>query len=259
MKLMRNNQRGNLILALNLFIALIAVLWLSWWSINALATYAAEKCPDKWERQIFSTSLTSLNLRSKPASIQEQMAAKVFNKLKFHTHLRKLNYNLYFDESETPNAFAYPGGAIVLTKGLLKLVKTEIGLAMVIGHEIGHLEKRHSLKAMGQSLILGGVLALTVGSDLGILSGTVVNLAQKSHSRDQETEADDFGARLVFKKYKTTKGSLEFFEKMAKYPTYENGKIASLLSTHPYSTDRLNHLKKLSKALAKKKHLNNSQ
>jgi len=112
------------------------------------------------------------------------------------------------DETE-PNAFALPGGFVYVTRGLLALANSEDELAGVMGHEIGHVVARHSVRQLEASTpfsILFGIPSAIVGivsPALGGIVGGVGKLASglvlAPYSRDQEREADQIGIQLAAK------------------------------------------------------------
>jgi predicted Zn-dependent protease len=169
----------------------------------------------------------------------------IFDKLIEDSNLRPYPYRLLILRDGTPNAFALPGGTVTLTTGLLDLVETEIGRALVLGHELGHLQHRHGLKRLGRSLLLAGAMSL-VGMDSSDLLRQSPMLAEMQHSRAQEEESDTFGLALVYAKYGTTDGALEFFEDINRLQgDHENGMLRDMkswLQTHPLTEDRLDNL-----------------
>ena len=101
-------------------------------------------------------------------------------------------------DDPTPNAFAFPGGYIFITRGLMGLMGNEAELASVLGHEIGHVTARHSVAMMTRAQV--AQIGLGVGS---ILSPTLAEFSEAaagglsllflSYSRDAERQADDLG------------------------------------------------------------------
>jgi Zn-dependent protease with chaperone function len=175
-------------------------------------------------------------------------AEAIFAKLVASGDLRPLPFRLCFVEMDVPNAFAVPGGAVGITGPLLANVESEKGLAMVLAHELGHQQHRHSLKRIGRSLAIGLGLALLFGDNAGLAS-RVIDLASLSHSREQEREADRFGLELVQQTFGDTEGALEFFEFVARND--EEGSIwGSLLQTHPLTTERLEYLREMQREIA---------
>ncbi|MBC8405800.1 MAG: M48 family metallopeptidase [Planctomycetes bacterium] len=163
---------------------------------------------------------------------------EIFNRLKDAPDLRPLPYRLVMLEMEGPNAFALPGGTIGVTPALLDEVKSEIGLAFVLAHELGHQQHRHALKRLGRTLIYRIAMGWISGAgDLSLLNYSL-SLATLKHSRDQESEADQFGLALVYQTYGTTEGAFEFFEDM--HALHGDGnKLGAMFQTHPLSEQRL--------------------
>lgn len=146
-----------------------------------------------------------------------------------------------------PNAFAFPGGKITVTSGLVENIKSENGLMFVLGHEIGHFVNRDHLQGFGRQLALAALMGMFGFSD----SSWVVNIGQapmRTFQREQELEADDYGLKLLNKIYGHTEGAGEFFEHMKKTETGTEKVLASLFSTHPPSEERLEQLKSKSKS-----------
>jgi predicted Zn-dependent protease len=122
----------------------------------------------------------------------------------------ELEHHFYVVEMAVPNAFALPGGHIYVSRGLLAMVNSEDELANAIGHEIGHVAARHSVRqqvrstpfipvkiAAGLGGLAAGIVSPTLGrvvSGVGQLPGSLV-LA--SYSRDQEREADRLGQQFA--------------------------------------------------------------
>jgi predicted Zn-dependent protease len=118
-----------------------------------------------------------------------------------------VNYHFYVVDELEPNAFALPGGYVFVTRGLLALTNSEDELACVIGHEIGHVAARHSVRraTLGSPFTLvtaipGKVIGLVL-PDLGESiagSGQLVSgLILAPYSRHQERQADRLGQQLA--------------------------------------------------------------
>jgi predicted Zn-dependent protease len=168
-----------------------------------------------------------------------------------------------FDSKEV-NAFALPGGKVGVYTGLLKLAESDAELAIVMGHEIGHVIARHGAERMSEAMVIQGVGA--VGSALVGAStdnpqlqqvfnvaygGGATVLRELPHSRSQESEADRMGAVYAARAGYDPRASITFWEKMvaqkkaAEKSGAAQGKIAGLLSTHPPDEKRIADLKAL--------------
>ncbi|MNL09845.1 Metalloprotease LoiP precursor [compost metagenome] len=151
---------------------------------------------------------------------------------------------------KNPNAFAIPGGAVFITNSLLKDVKTEMGIAFVMAHEIGHFKHRHHLKGMGRQLGFT-IASLVVGlGDTASVANTFTSIMGRAYSRDQETQADEYALDLVTKVYGHVNGAEEFFEVLQKK---ESGleKFAGMLGTHPGTEERVQNIKASQTSLEK--------
>ena len=157
----------------------------------------------------------------------------------------------YFRLLDSPvvNAFALPGGYIYITRGLLSYLENEAQLAVVMGHEIGHVLARHSSRQAlkqqrGQFLLLGGAVAGGVvgGGDVaqGILEvgSQGAQLLFLSYGRDAERESDRAGvAYAEFAGYDAAEAA-RFFRALDRLSTQSGGGLPSFLSTHPDPSER---------------------
>lgn len=151
-----------------------------------------------------------------------------------------------FSCMDEPNAFALPGGRIILTVGLLDYVKSENGLMFVLGHEVGHIQHRDHIKQWGRHLslaVLRGLLGFE--SNLSSLQALEV-LVQRGFDRTQEAKADQNGLRLLEKIYGHAAGAEEFFSALSKREKFSE-KIPQIFLTHPHSSERIAELESASK------------
>ena len=153
-------------------------------------------------------------------------------------------------DSPVVNAFALPGGFIYITRGILAHLDNEAQLAVVLGHEIGHVVGRHgSTRAASQQfgqagVLLGAVVAQGVfggnaAQDVLETAGTGVGLLFLSWGRDNERESDRLGVEYsAMKGYEASEGS-EFFRSLKRIGEQSGGgNIPNFLSTHPDPGER---------------------
>ena len=145
---------------------------------------------------------------------------------------------------EMPNAFALPGGAIMVTEGLLELVESENELAFVLAHELGHFAGRDHLRGLGRSLAIGLTLAVVTGGSAGdALPVLAANLTQLDFARDQESDADQFALDLIEREYGHAGGATAFFEKLDGLRERSSAeRLGTWFLTHPLSRDRIEAL-----------------
>lgn len=110
-------------------------------------------------------------------------------------------YRLEFRESEAigANAFALPGGIMVITDGLTKLAKSDTEIVAVLAHELGHVKKRHAFRQSIQGVFAGLVLAAATGDVSSMASGLPGILVQMRYTRELEYEADGFAMQALQK------------------------------------------------------------
>jgi predicted Zn-dependent protease len=145
--------------------------------------------------------------------------------------------------SKVPNAFALPGGKIYLLDGLLQKAQSPDEIAGVLGHELGHVQHRDSLRRViqtgGTSFLIGLLFGDISGSTAVIFVGRT--LLDASYSRDAEQSADAFGAAAM---RKLGRSGTPMAELLVRITGREVAGASTLLSSHPLSADRLAQRKK---------------
>jgi len=149
------------------------------------------------------------------------------------------------DDPKQVNAFATPGGYLYVFSGLLVAADSEAELAGVWGHESGHVVARHSARQMVDAMGLETVLGIALGQNPNELAQLAGTLAAKgallSYSRQDENEADEYGARYAAQAGYDPHGIIQFFEKL-KAMEGNQPAFAKFLSDHPLTGDRITHL-----------------
>lgn len=131
----------------------------------------------------------------------QQMVQKVGTRLAAHSHRTDLIYRFTVLDSDSVNAFALPGGYIYITRGMLAYLNSEAELAAVLGHEIGHVTARHSVRQHSTATmtgILGAVVAASTGvQGVDTLTDLVGTAVVRGYGREHELEADRLGAEYL--------------------------------------------------------------
>ena len=156
---------------------------------------------------------------------------------------REYDFHVAVVEADRPNAFALPGGLIIVTTDLIRIAESENELAFVLGHELGHFHNRDHLKALGRGILFDLALA-SIGMGAGSMSnlfGSSGLLTSRRFNRRQERAADRFGLGLMYEQYATVAGSLDFFEHDLGV-TGLSETIADFAGTHPGSTTRIKEM-----------------
>ena len=174
---------------------------------------------------------------------------KKFNRL--HLGLLMSNYiNLKFRNSKPmgPNAFALPGGTIVITDQMIAMADSEEEVLAILAHEIGHAERRHSMRQILQSSFVA-LAAATITADAASLSAAVAGLpvivARTKYSRDFETEADEFAFDLLKRHHIPTEAFASIMERLDK--ERKAGRKLAFISTHPITRERIKRAREASK------------
>lgn len=153
-------------------------------------------------------------------------------------------------QSKEANAFAFPGGRIVVLQGLLKKVESENGLAFILAHEMAHFKNRDHLRGMGRGLVLTALSALVTGAGSGLtkLLGPALGLGQAQYSQDQEALADQLALKTLNCFYGHVGGATEFFEAMQEEQGRREKSIGRYFSSHPEAMQRINELRRQASA-----------
>lgn len=153
-------------------------------------------------------------------------------------------------EADVPNAFALPGGQLLVTRALLEQAGSENELAFVLGHELGHVAGRDPLRALGRGLLVSLVLG-ALGAEGASVAASAAELGERSFSREQESAADRFALALVAREYGHVAGAADFLRRL---PDAEEAnaatQAASWLATHPRSHARVAELERLAESHA---------
>lgn len=153
-------------------------------------------------------------------------------------------YQFHVAEDKSVNAYAMPGGFIVMHSGLLALADSADEVAGVLAHEVAHVERRHSLHGLAKSAGLYATAALVFG-DLGRLAGAGADLLNLKFSRDHERDADRVGLDLLVKAGFAPAAMATFFRKMAA----QGSGMPAFLSTHPAGEERFAEIERALQAL----------
>jgi predicted Zn-dependent protease len=159
-------------------------------------------------------------------------------------------FNLIEDD-KTVNAWCMPGGKVAVYTGILPYTRDETGLAVVLGHEIGHALADHGNERMSQALLanMGGMaLSVALSQEPGVThdlfmaafgAGVTVG-ALLPYSRLQESEADRIGLVLMARAGYDPREAIPFWERMSKA---SKTRPPEFLSTHPAPESRIENLK----------------
>ncbi len=158
-------------------------------------------------------------------------------------------YNFHCVNATYINAYAFPGGSIAATRGILLKLDNEAQLASLIGHELGHVNARHTAQQISKgqiaSIIVGGLVlaADSRNSGLGNVARKLGMLGQglllSKYSRDHERQADFLGNAYMVKAGYSSRGFVQLMQMLNSLHKKKPDSTQILFSSHPMSSERL--------------------
>lgn len=207
-----------------------------------LAEQVSVETEVKWGQQAFAGMRGKLTLLDDGPAVDAVQA--LGGRLAAGSRYR---YEFYVADDPSLNAFALPGGVIVVNTGLINATTRAEQLAGVLAHEVQHVEQRHSIRGMIKAIGLRGLWAVVTGDLGGTLAGeAALQLTSLKFSRDDEADADHLGLEAMVKAGIDPMAMPEFFKIMnAQAPDAPVG----FISTHPLSAERARDLSERIKKL----------
>jgi predicted Zn-dependent protease len=159
---------------------------------------------------------------------------------------RDLQWHFFVVDSKEVNAFAVPGGFVYVNRGLIERAQKMDQLAGVLGHEIGHVTRRHSVKQMQQAQ--GANVGVTLACVLTRIcesqaAGAVINVAGSAvfakFSRDDEAQADEEAVKNTVRAGIDPNGIPEMFQILLDERSRSPAAVDAWFSTHPLEEDRI--------------------
>lgn len=227
-------------LVLSAVVLMVVLFFVVGWSVDFFVARISFEAEAKLFKHIRVPGATAKQA-SNPAQLET--VREILRKLQKDPNVPALPYQLVLLEQALPNAFAFPGGTIGVTQGLLDLLDEEIEMAFVLGHELGHFYNRDHLQGFGRAvgfrMILATVFNVEAGADA--LMDLIEFVIQRDYSQKSEKAADRFGLALVYATYGEMTGVERLFQILLdqdKMPGW-----AYMFSTHPSPQARIADLK----------------
>jgi len=185
-------------------------------------------------------SVTDKSLNSYIARTGQKMAAL--------SHRPQMPYSFRGVNATYVNAYAFPGGSIAVTRGILLNLDNEAELAGLLGHEIGHVNARHTAERMSKgilaSAVMTGIMAYVAIENRKYaplaagLGGVGVGMLLAKYSRDDEREADALGMEYMARAGHNPKGMIGLMDVLRNISRHKPSAIEMMFSTHPMSQER---------------------
>lgn len=219
----------------------------------------ARQLPQEWEQQLGKSALeeyTKSNTLINTPEVDKQLHA-LTGPLINSIRQDRYEFNLFIAKDENINAFALPGGYIVINSGLISTVSNADEILGVLAHEISHVADQHGIRGILKTMGVYTLASALIGDSGGImstLSGAVPLLINQSYSRSFEAEADDMGFDMLVAAKVNPDGLYRFFKRIQEKEDMIPGliknnrtrelmeKSINLLSSHPATRDRMENL-----------------
>ncbi|MGB0935178.1 MAG: M48 family metallopeptidase [Alphaproteobacteria bacterium] len=229
--------------ASKLFVYLLAILGVIYIGLgfaidSVVTTISAEQEQWLWDKIRPNYGITedpSPYLLERQKQVQE-----IFDMIPLSALEHRYPFKVLIQETPVVNAYAAPGGFIIVTSGLLDKLKTENALVFVLGHELGHFQNRDHLKSIGRELVLAKIIRAILGKDISGLFAQLTMAFENEYSRRQEYAADDWGLKLLHATFGHVGGATEFFEMIEDLGSQSS--LEAFFSTHPAAKDRAKRL-----------------
>jgi Zn-dependent protease with chaperone function len=244
------------------------------WGVPWLARSTLAALPAAADRAIGDAALRSfdevlLKPSAVPAARQQQLREALAQavaradpvsqrpayELRFHTSVKQGGGNASGNGGDSEkaktrlgaNAFALPGGTIVVTDEMLQLLEGRDDVLIgVLGHELGHVRRRHGMRMLVQATLISSAAAIAWGDFSSVLATAPALLGQSAYSRDFEREADDDAIALLRANGLSPAVMVELFERLARSRAAADAKAANgpfdlgiALASHPADAERM--------------------
>ncbi len=170
------------------------------------------------------------------------------------SHRPNMPYSFRVVEASHVNAYAFPGGSIACTRGILLGLDNEAQLAALLGHEIGHVNARHTAARMSQGLLMqlavvGTTIAVAAKDErYAPIAGTVGSLGSglllAKYSRDDERQADALGMEYMVRQGYNPEGMTGLMRMLNGLHDREPNQLEMMFASHPMSQERLANTQK---------------
>jgi len=215
-----------------------------WFGSDAFVELAVNRIPVEWEQKLGESAyrefLTGQDVMKDGLAVAA--VREMTQRLASHVPNNPYRFEVTVVKSDVVNAFALPGGYVVVFTGLMKKAESPEEVAGVLAHELNHVLQRHGLERIIKQLGFVAVVSIVLGNPPGlggVMKQLGVELMTLKFGRAQETEADTTGLDLLYRAKINPEGMITFFQRLVEK---DEGRV-EWLSSHPMSSARADHLK----------------
>lgn len=215
-----------------------------WFGSDLLVELAVDRIPIEWEQKLGESAYRDFLTQHEVVKDGPSVDAikEMTHRLARHVPNNPYTFEVTVVKSDVVNAFALPGGYVVMFTGLMKKAESPEEVAGVLAHELNHVLQRHGLERIVKQLGFVAVVSIVLGNQQGlggIMKQLGVELMTLKFGRAQETEADLTGLELLYRAKIDPEGMVTFFQRLAEK---DEGRV-EWLSTHPMSSARADRLR----------------
>ena len=229
---------------LTLLAGVLAVIGVGYWLLGLCVDFAVDHLPDDAEALVasqFSASYASSDL------VEDEFAIYLQAMLADLQQCAGVEYPLQLTlaDSDQVNAFAMPGGQIIVFTGLIDQLESENGLAFVLAHEISHFQNRDHLRSLGRGVVLMGLSSLITGADSVFTQFILptITLGEMRFSQSRELAADRNALAILNCRYGHVGGASEFFNRLLSEADNGAGSLwGHYFDSHPEALDRIERI-----------------
>lgn len=239
----------------------ILLVWLSQVALSLMVRSLVAKLPPELEQEIGDAMIVEVQEEMEFIEDTNRVGNLVALAAPLTTNLAggKMQFTFYIAEDDDPNAFALPGGHVIVTTGLLKMADRPEQVLGVLAHEVAHVTEKHGVRkviaSVGPFLIFRVFLGGNSRGLAQVAGGASDLIVRQSFSQEYETEADEVGWRTLVAAKIDPRGMTEMFGKLAAYeraqeiPGYE---MPAAFQSHPALNKRIARLEKKWNKLSEK-------
>jgi predicted Zn-dependent protease len=225
--------------------AALALFALWRWGIPAFADVVASRVPASWEESLGQSVIAQFAPPERRCTDAEGLAKlnEIITRLRgssAHTPI-----TLAVADLPMSNAFAAPGGYVVVFRGLLEQTENPEDLAGVLAHEIQHVEQRHATRGIVRQLSISSLLSVMTGNSSGMSSmlDAAAMLGAMKYQREDEESADRAGVQMLESARIDANGLWRMLDRMSKGG--DGPEMLQYLSSHPVNSVRVRTLQQL--------------
>jgi len=226
--------------------AILAVIVLGYlFAVPYIAEKSVALIPETFDDKIGDSFIGEFILKNKQDTAKTLLLNEFAQEIDLNNK-KELNFRVI--NSSMVNAFALPNGEIVIFTGLLEKMDDYTELAALIGHEVAHVNNRHSMKMLCKNLagyIFISALFADVNGVIAVIADNAHNLNTLSYSRTFETEADEQAVYLMVQNNINPQGVVSLFKIIDEETKYEESKLFEFAQTHPLTSHRLEKIQKI--------------